>query len=178
MTSLLLLTTELRRDDPAWSLKELNLTPSDYGPKRKYQIIEIVRNDRLVEHRTDMGSVASFGDTKQLNIIGGTVDLSAGNISTGNIRLFTQNLQRVHIDYDGNVGIRTAIPVAPLTVQADASGEDTFHSLTPAAMMPHGCGIVMSLPRTLLRVSSFATARDLVVWPWYASCMGPIRLPI
>ena len=74
MTNLLLLTTDLRRDEPAWSLQEMNLAPPDYGPKRRYQIIHVVRNDRLVEHRTDMGPATAFGDTKQLNIIGGTVD--------------------------------------------------------------------------------------------------------
>jgi len=72
--TLLVGTSFIRKDEPAWSLKELNLPPADFGPPHRYQIVKVVRNDRLVEHRTDMGPASAFGITKQLNIIGGTVD--------------------------------------------------------------------------------------------------------
>ena len=72
--TLLVGTFSIRKDEPAWSLEELNLPSPDFGPPRRYQIVKVVRNDRLVEHRTDMGPASAFGITKQLNIIGGTVD--------------------------------------------------------------------------------------------------------
>ncbi len=60
-------------DEFAWTLKELDLPPPDYGKPHRYQIIDVIRNDRLVEYRVDLG-LSSEHHADQFNIIGGYVD--------------------------------------------------------------------------------------------------------
>lgn len=93
----------LRPNEPAWSLEELNLTPPDYGAKRRYQIIKVVRGDALHEHHTDMGLVSEFGTTKQLNIIGGTVDEQGrGHVweTVASLLDYADNLRYKEYDWD------------------------------------------------------------------------------
>ena len=96
-------TITLRRDEPAWDLREMNLAPPDYGPPHRYQIIHVVRNDKLVEHRTDMGLASAFGDAKQLNIIGGTVDDNGrGHVweTVASLMDYADNLRGRRYDWD------------------------------------------------------------------------------
>ena len=101
--TLLVGTSFIRKDEPAWSLKELNLPPADFGPPHRYQIVKVVRNDRLVEHRTDMGPASAFGITKQLNIIGGTVDeRGRGHVweTVASLLDYADNLRGKKFDWD------------------------------------------------------------------------------
>ena len=101
--TLLVGTFSIRKDEPAWSLEELNLPAADFGPPRRYQIVKVVRNDRLVEHRTDMGPASAFGITKQLNIIGGTVDeRGRGHVweTVASLLDYADNLRGKHFDWD------------------------------------------------------------------------------
>jgi len=101
--TLLVGTLSIRKDEPAWSLEELNLPPADFGPPRRYQIVKVVRDDQLVEHRTDMGPVSAFGTTKQLNIIGGTVDERGhGHVweTVASLLDYADNLRGKQFDWD------------------------------------------------------------------------------
>src|SRR3990167_2698548 len=66
-------TLTLRRDEPAWSLREVNLPTPDSRGRHRYQIIEVVRSDKLVEWRKDLGDAANFS-AQQFQIMGGFVD--------------------------------------------------------------------------------------------------------
>ena len=66
-------TFAIRADEPAWSLRELNLPTPDSRGRHRYQIIEVVRQDKLVEWRADLGSESAF-HARQFNILGGYVD--------------------------------------------------------------------------------------------------------
>src|SRR3546814_5960967 len=54
-------------------LRELNLPAPDFKGKRRFQIIEVVRGDRLVKWQLDMGPAKSF-KANQFNLMGGFVD--------------------------------------------------------------------------------------------------------
>lgn len=60
-------------DEHAWSLKELNLPTPDSKGRRRFQMIEVVRGDKLVTWASDMGDAKSF-DVDQIHIMGGFVD--------------------------------------------------------------------------------------------------------
>ena len=66
-------TLTLRPDEPAWSLREVNLPRPDFHGRHRYQIVSVVRNDKLVEWRGDLGPAGNFS-ARQFNIIGGYVD--------------------------------------------------------------------------------------------------------
>src|SRR3546814_16051389 len=51
-------------------LRELNLPAPDFKGKRRFQIIEVVRGDRLVKWQLDMGPAKSF-KANQFNLMGG-----------------------------------------------------------------------------------------------------------
>jgi len=60
----------------------------------------------------------------------GIMEVAAGNVAGGDLRLRTQNTTRVHVDYNGNVGVGTESPLSTLSVVGDASisGASTFGS--------------------------------------------------
>lgn len=66
-------TLAISLDEHAWSLRELNLPAPDFKGKRRFQIIEVVRGDRLVKWQLDMGPAKSF-NADQFNLMGGFVD--------------------------------------------------------------------------------------------------------
>lgn len=66
-------------DEPCMSLTEVNLQSPDYRGFHRYQIVSIVRNDRLVEHRVDLGLAERF-TVQQFKIPGGVVDETTGRI--------------------------------------------------------------------------------------------------
>lgn len=66
-------TLAISPDEHAWSLRELNLPAPDFKGKRRFQIIEVVRGDRLVKWQHDMGPAKSF-KANQFNLVGGFVD--------------------------------------------------------------------------------------------------------
>lgn len=55
MTALKPVTLWVHKDEPAWSIREVNLVrPPDYQWHR-WQIVVVVRNDELAEYWTDLG---------------------------------------------------------------------------------------------------------------------------
>lgn len=52
-------TTNIRPDEPAYSLSELNIQ-SPYGEMRRYRVICVVRGDKLAQHFEDLGPAKSF----------------------------------------------------------------------------------------------------------------------
>lgn len=74
-------TLTVRLDEPAFLLQELNLPAPDFKSKRRYQIIKVVRQDKLVEWRRDLGLAGGFA-ARQFNILGGYVDEQTGRGQT------------------------------------------------------------------------------------------------
>lgn len=55
-------------DEPCWRLVEMNLPPPDNHAQHRYQLVQVLRNDRLVYVRIDMG-LASDWDTETFSIL-------------------------------------------------------------------------------------------------------------
>ena len=55
-------------DEPCWRLVEMNLPPPDNRAQHRYQLIQVLRNDKLVYVRIDMG-LASDWDTETFSIL-------------------------------------------------------------------------------------------------------------
>ena len=51
--------TDIRPEEPAYSLSELNM-PSPYGGMRRYRVICVVRGDKLAQHFEDLGPAKAF----------------------------------------------------------------------------------------------------------------------
>jgi len=66
-------TFAIRPNEPAWSLREANLPTPDFHGRHRYQIVSVVRNDKLVEWRGDLGPEENFA-ARQFQILGGYVD--------------------------------------------------------------------------------------------------------
>lgn len=77
MTKLLAATIEVSLDEPAFSLVERNLLSPDSRSLRRYQIILVVRGDRLAEYREDMGPAESFA-ADELGVTGGVIQEGTG----------------------------------------------------------------------------------------------------
>lgn len=73
MTHLVEGTFTITAGEPAWSLAEVNALTPDSKARHRYQVIQVVRNDKLVEWRHDMGDEKNF-KARQFNILGGYVD--------------------------------------------------------------------------------------------------------
>jgi hypothetical protein len=63
-------TTNIRPDEPAYSLSELNIQ-SPYGEMRRYRVICVVRGDKLAQHFEDLGS-----DGKKIEILHSVAELT------------------------------------------------------------------------------------------------------
>ena len=65
-------TTDIRAEEPAFSLSELNMQ-SPLGSLRRYRVICVVRGDKLAQHFEDLGPAQSF-TTPLFRIPGGVSD--------------------------------------------------------------------------------------------------------
>ena len=77
MDTLESVTVTVRLDEPAFSLREENRLSPDFKSMRRYQVIRVVRGDRLVSWIRDLGEASEF-DALQFAIPGGTVDEETG----------------------------------------------------------------------------------------------------
>ena len=68
-------TLTISEDEPAFGLAEVNRNAPDSRGFHRYQVIQVVRRDRLVLWQRDMGLVADIEkttvDSRQINLIGG-----------------------------------------------------------------------------------------------------------
>ena len=69
----MLVTDRVFPDDPAYGLYELNYPAQGTGSWHRYQIIQVMRGDRVVEHRTDLGPAKKYSAIPQIRIPGGVV---------------------------------------------------------------------------------------------------------
>jgi hypothetical protein len=60
MSKLVSAAIEVHLDEPAFNLVELNLQSPDNSGWRRYQIISVVRGERLAEYREDLGAAKDF----------------------------------------------------------------------------------------------------------------------
>lgn len=60
-------------DEPCFNLAEVNLMAPEDGKWHRYQIVVVVRNDKLAEYREDMGLVTKF-KANQFRVMGGVID--------------------------------------------------------------------------------------------------------
>lgn len=72
-------TTWVLADEPCCSLSELNEMAPDFHSLRRYQILHVVRGDRLAEYRTDLGLASDFR-ALPFQIVGGFMDGKTGRI--------------------------------------------------------------------------------------------------
>ena len=77
MASLTLGVLQVSPDEPCFSLSEINLQSPGSRGWRRYQIIYVVRNDRLAEHRVDLGPARKFR-ASQFRIPGGVMSTVTG----------------------------------------------------------------------------------------------------
>lgn len=72
-------TETVRLDEPCFGLAELNLQSPGSKGWRRYQVLQVVRNDRIAEHRRDLGPAGLFV-APQFRIPGGVIDEATGRI--------------------------------------------------------------------------------------------------
>jgi hypothetical protein len=65
--------TDVRPDEPCFNLSELNLMAPDSRSVRRYQVLVLVRDDRLANVRIDLGPATSFA-APEFRVLGGVVD--------------------------------------------------------------------------------------------------------
>jgi hypothetical protein len=64
-------------DEPCYGLYELNLKSADQKSRRRFQVIVVVRDDKLAEFRKDLGLAKKF-KVDQFRIPGGVLDETTG----------------------------------------------------------------------------------------------------
>ena len=89
---------DVHRNEPAFALAEVNLQPPDSSGWRRYQILYVIRNDKLAEYREDLGPRENFtaeafripggvwySDTRRLEIVHSVAELKdiAENVRLG-----------------------------------------------------------------------------------------------
>ena len=79
MGSLICATNMVRLDEPCFSLVEMNLQSPGSAGWHRYQILHVVRHDRLSEYRVDLGPAASI-KANQFRVPGGVIDEVSGRI--------------------------------------------------------------------------------------------------
>ncbi len=79
MSQLVVGTTVLSPDEPCFNLSEINLQAPDSRGWRRYQVLLVVRGDRLAEFRSDLGPARRF-TAQQFRIPGGVRDEVSGRI--------------------------------------------------------------------------------------------------
>lgn len=70
---------EISQDEPAFNLSEVNLQVPGKKGWRRYQIVTVVRGDKLADHMKDLGPRGSF-KVEQFRILGGVVEEKTGRI--------------------------------------------------------------------------------------------------
>jgi hypothetical protein len=89
MSKLIAAAIEIHLDEPAFNLTEVNLQAPDSKGWRRYQIISVLRDDRLAEYREDLGPRDNF-TSDAFRIPGGVWDASTRRIevvhSVGELR--------------------------------------------------------------------------------------------
>ena len=75
MTKLISATIEVHLDEPAFNLTEVNLQAPDNSGWHRYQIISVVRGERMAEYREDLGPQENFA-ADSFRIPGGVWDAS------------------------------------------------------------------------------------------------------
>ena len=61
-------------DEPCYGLFELNFPAQGKGRWHRFQLVQVLRNGKMVEWRNDMGAVSKFKKAIQLRIPGGLVN--------------------------------------------------------------------------------------------------------
>jgi len=72
-------TTFVTDDEPCLNLKEVNQRTPDSKGIHRYQVITVIRQDRPVEYRLDLGPAKKF-KAHEFNIPGGAVNETTGKI--------------------------------------------------------------------------------------------------
>lgn len=85
------ITLAIHEDEPAWSLREINLVRPPHFQWRRYQIITVVRDDVLTEWWDDLGAVEDYPHAQQLEMP------SLGILSVAKIRAEAERHR--HDDY-------------------------------------------------------------------------------
>jgi hypothetical protein len=71
--------TDVKPDEPCFNLSELNLMAPTLRGVRRYQVLVLVRDDRLVNVRVDLGPATAF-TAPEFRVLGGVVDEATGKI--------------------------------------------------------------------------------------------------
>ena len=71
MAGILYGTTFIQEDEPCMGLFELSLQSPGSRGFHRYQILQVIRNDEIVEYREDMGLATKWSGKDQLRILGG-----------------------------------------------------------------------------------------------------------
>lgn len=77
MGQLIAATLAVRMDEPCFGLSEVNLQAPGSRGWRRFQVLQVVRGDRLAECRLDLGPAKGF-KVEQFRIPGGVVDETTG----------------------------------------------------------------------------------------------------
>ena len=104
MTNIIVGATSLSPDEPCFGLCEMNLQAPDNKGFRRYQIIYVVRNDRVAEFRRDLGPAGDF-KADQFRIPGGIIDPVTKKIYTeetvGRLTEIAEQLRERVTDWKG-----------------------------------------------------------------------------
>ena len=89
-------TSYVLNDEPALGLSEVNLVSPETHQWHRYQIIRVVRDDKVAEYREDMGPSKNFTDCQRL-IPGGAIDPSTKKMyieeTVGSLRTYSQQMK-------------------------------------------------------------------------------------
>jgi hypothetical protein len=78
MSNLMLGATTVSMDEPCFGLSEVDLQSPKSRGFHRYQILTVVRGDRLAEMRRDLGVARKFKAVQQFRIPGGVVNEATG----------------------------------------------------------------------------------------------------
>ena len=68
MPKLTIVTTTVRGDEKAWGLFEIHEQSPNHKGFHRYQIIQVMRDDKVAEWRKDMGLAKNFKKARQIRI--------------------------------------------------------------------------------------------------------------
>lgn len=80
MRRILPATNVVLQDEPCYWLTERHLQSPGSRGLRRFQILWVVRGDRLHEHVTDLGPASRYNGVPQFNVQGGVTDEQTGRI--------------------------------------------------------------------------------------------------
>ena len=98
---------DVQRDEPAFALAEVNLQSPDSSGWRRYQIIYVIRNDKLAEYREDLGPSENF-TAEAFRIPGGVWDAD-----TRRLEIMHSVAELKHIAEKVRLGPRIAPQIQP-----------------------------------------------------------------